>query len=95
MFMTLRAYGRHRAALGLPGATLAGVQKAAITGRIELHGGLVDVEEADRAWAANTWQRASTSPAEAPVEGDNLDNLDLERLTDEVADLLDGLEPAS
>ncbi len=57
--MSLRAYARHRGALGLPGGSLAGVQRALSTGRITVHNGKVDPVEADQQWAANT-RRAAT-----------------------------------
>jgi len=56
--LSLRAYGRHRSALGLPGGTLAGVKKALQTGRISLApGGGIDPAIADPMWAARTMPR--------------------------------------
>lgn len=56
--LSLRAYGRHRRALGLPGGTLAGVKKALQTGRISLApGGGIDPAIADPMWAARTAPR--------------------------------------
>ncbi len=53
--LSLRAYARHRRAAGLEGGTLAAVQKAIGTGRIEAEpGGGIDPVKADRAWAERT-----------------------------------------
>jgi hypothetical protein len=53
--VSIRAYARHRAEQGLPGTSHKAVQKAVAAGRIRLTAdGQVDVEEADRLWAANT-----------------------------------------
>jgi hypothetical protein len=53
--LSLRAYARHRAELGLPGTSHKAVQKAVAAGRIRLSpDGKVDSDEADRLWAANT-----------------------------------------
>ena len=62
MGLSLRAYARHRADNGLPGASLQAVQRARDRGRITLEpDGSVDPERADREWAANT------DLSEAPV----------------------------
>jgi hypothetical protein len=65
--MKLREYARHRAAKGLPGQTLAAVQKALGTGRIQANDGGIDPAAADRAWLANTnviqQQRSRRPPA--------------------------------
>jgi len=53
--LSRRAYARHRAARGLPGATDRAVRRALHTGRIQLEpGGLIDAAKADRAWRATT-----------------------------------------
>ena len=57
--MGLREYARHREASGLPGTTLAAVQKAASSGRITLVADdkgrpKVDPEVADIQWGRNT-----------------------------------------
>lgn len=55
---TLRGYARHRKARGLPGGSLAAVQKALATGRIAVDDdGRIDVAAADEAWSANTDER--------------------------------------
>lgn len=48
MFVSQRRYAQHR------GVALSAVQKAIASGRIKLHNGKVDVEEADRDWQENT-----------------------------------------
>lgn len=53
--MSQRAYARHRLELGLTGTTHRAVQKALERGRIQKNpDGLIDSEEADKQWAANT-----------------------------------------
>lgn len=53
--LSLSAYARHRKALGLPGGSLANVQKAVKTSRITRGpDGLIDAASADKEWAANT-----------------------------------------
>jgi hypothetical protein len=55
MGLSLRAYARHRADLGLPGSSLQAVQRARDKGRITLEpDGTVDPERADREWTLNT-----------------------------------------
>ncbi|WP_224240203.1 hypothetical protein [Hyalangium gracile] len=62
MGLSLRAYARHRADLGLPGGSLQAVQRARDRGRITLEpDGSVDPVRADREWAENT------DLSEAPV----------------------------
>lgn len=62
MGLSLRAYARHRAELGLPGASLQAVQRARDKGRISLEpDGTVDPSRADQEWTANT------DLSEAPV----------------------------
>src|SRR5881296_953793 len=96
--LSLRRYAASQRERGLSGGTHEAVRRAAAAGRITLHDGKVDPAEADRDWSANTLHRQKLSDEEvaALVGSDNLDdNLgDLEALSDEVADLLDGLEPA-
>jgi len=56
--LSLRAYARHRARLGLPGRSLAAVQKAIESRRIAVGAdGLLDPELADRQWLEHTEQR--------------------------------------
>jgi hypothetical protein len=53
--LSRRAYARHRAARGLPGATDRAVRRALHTGRIALSSdGTIDAEAADQAWRATT-----------------------------------------
>lgn len=53
--MSLRAYARHRKALGLPGGTLRAVQAAIASGRITATDGqIAAAEQADREWAGST-----------------------------------------
>jgi hypothetical protein len=53
--MGQREYARHRLALGLPGGTLAAVQKALKSGRIApAQDGKIDSDAADASWAART-----------------------------------------
>lgn len=55
MGLSLRAYARHRADLGLPGSSLQAVQRARDKGRITLESdGTIDPDRADREWALNT-----------------------------------------
>lgn len=55
MGLSLRAYARHRADLGLPGSSLQAVQRARDKGRITLEpDGTIDPARADREWALNT-----------------------------------------
>ena len=55
MIGSLRAYAKHRKDSGLPGGSLAAVQKALKTGRVEKNKkGLIDFEAADQAWTRNT-----------------------------------------
>lgn len=71
--LSLRAYARHRAELGLPGKSLSSVQRALAAGRIPVvkrksRGKLVvyiDPNAADAAWQANTRGKAD-KPAAAP-----------------------------
>jgi hypothetical protein len=58
--LTLRAYGRHRRAEGLPGGSLQAVQKALKRGWIHaLPSGRIDPVAADREWAGLTVERVS------------------------------------
>lgn len=59
---TQAQYAAHR---GVPRQT---VQKALTSGRIRLHGRLVDFEEADRDWAANTDLSQSKQQPRGPRE---------------------------
>jgi hypothetical protein len=55
MLLSKRAYARHRAEKGLPGGTLAAIQRATREGRITAdRGGQIDPDLADEAWASNT-----------------------------------------
>jgi hypothetical protein len=61
MAVSLRAYAAHRKSLGLPGASLQAVQRAIDRQRlyesvVRVHGSrkILDVDVADREWAANT-----------------------------------------
>lgn len=74
--LSLRAYGRSRRARGLPGGSLAAVQKAIAQGRITPIDGKVDPEVADIQWAAKTdvvqqtrGQHGGHAPHEATVSG--------------------------
>lgn len=70
--LSLRAYARHRAARGLPGATLSAVQRAIREGRIKADSaGKIDPNAADLAWANNTRMMAAESrrPAKAAPGG--------------------------
>jgi len=53
-FLSLRAYAASRKARGLLGGSLAAVQKARDSGRIQVVDGKVDPDAADTAWLANT-----------------------------------------
>lgn len=65
--LTLRAYARHRAERGLPGASHTAVQKAIKAGRIRVGlDGKIDPEEADRLWVANTDEGHRRGPAHEP-----------------------------
>ena len=52
MFVSMRAYARHR------GVSLAAVQKAIRSGRIDLEPGGIDTAQADLEWARNTGTRS-------------------------------------
>jgi hypothetical protein len=61
MLLSKRGYARHRAERGLPGGTLAAIQRALREGRIATDGdGKIDPKPADQAWADNTRVRLST-----------------------------------
>jgi len=63
--MTLRAYARSRRERGLSGGTLAGVQKAIFTHRIQVaERGLINSAEADNQWLARTQPRVIGDRAE-------------------------------
>ncbi|HEY8368684.1 MAG TPA: hypothetical protein VIM86_05140 [Thermodesulfobacteriota bacterium] len=56
----IKAYARHRAALGLPGGTPAAVRKAIARGQIQAGpDGLIDVAAADAAWPGDRVAAAS------------------------------------
>lgn len=52
--ISLRAYGESRRERGLPGGSLAAVQKAIKSGRISLVDGKIDPDAADADWVRNT-----------------------------------------
>jgi hypothetical protein len=55
MRLSQRKYAEHRKERGASGGSLAAVQKALATGRIEIGAdGLIDPEEADRGWLERT-----------------------------------------
>jgi hypothetical protein len=63
MGLSLRAYAKHRKALGLRGGTDAAVRKAVATGRIRLLAdGTVDPVAADASWDANTVKVGKPDP---------------------------------
>lgn len=66
--MGLREYARHRAQNGLIGGTLAAVQKAITSGRINVQivgkSKRIDPVEADVAWGANTAPKEEPPPAQ-------------------------------
>jgi hypothetical protein len=65
--LSLRAYARHRAARSLPGRTLAAVQKAIESGRIEADtDGRIEPALADRQWRKNTIPRDDALAAAPP-----------------------------
>jgi hypothetical protein len=66
---SMRGYAKHRKALGLNGGSLAAVQKAIKSGRIQLvDGGKIDFDQADKSWEANSDHRQQRiSKAEAPA----------------------------
>lgn len=65
--MTVSDYARYRKANGLPGGTHQGVTKAISRGRISLTAdGMVDVDEANAQWTANTRRRVDYYAGEAP-----------------------------
>lgn len=87
--LSLRAYARHRAALGLPGRSLAAVQRAIDSGRIVPdRDGRIDPTVADRQWLENTIPR-DDGPA-VPVPPDPA--LPLLRAYDELLDLATTIE---
>ena len=62
--LSLRAYARHR------GVSLAAVQKAIQTGRIQTTpAGKIDVEQADQDWERNTNYGPTPATGDAPVSG--------------------------
>lgn len=69
MSLSIRAYARHREALGLPGATDAAVRKAIKAGRITKNAdGTIDPAKADAQWAGQTdpsMQRGEAAQAQA------------------------------
>lgn len=73
MGLSLRAYARHRAALGLPGATDAAVRKALRSERITAEpDGTIDPARADRDWSAQTdpsMQRGAAVEAQLAAMG--------------------------
>ncbi|MEN6532184.1 MAG: hypothetical protein ABFD89_00880 [Bryobacteraceae bacterium] len=69
MIGSLSAYGRHRKAARKPGGSLAAVQKAIRTGRIQQEpSGGIDFEKADAAWDQNTDARRRRTPREDSPE---------------------------
>jgi hypothetical protein len=82
--LSYRSYAKHRAALGLPGRTLAAVQRALESGRIVAdHDGRIDPIVADRAWLENTIPR-DDNPATKATRGtpDNLASAPVAALDD-------------
>lgn len=68
--LSLRAYARHRRALGLPGSAPSTVYRAARDGRIpRLEDGSIDPAAADAAWLANTRPREDSVDAGEDVAG--------------------------
>ena len=70
--LSIRAYARHRRALGLPGGDESTVRRAVRDGRVPRElvtadGKILDAEAADLAWAANTrsWMAPRTGPTAA------------------------------
>lgn len=56
--LSLRAYARSRRARGLAGGSLAAVQKAIVSGRIQVvEKGLINPAEADQQWLAQSGPR--------------------------------------
>lgn len=67
--LTLRGYARHRARLGLPGATLNAVQTALEHGRITRGAdGKIDPVAADRSWLETTDPSKRPPPPEREAE---------------------------
>jgi len=69
-YLSIRAYARHRKALGLAGGTPAAVSKAIQSGRIQRDlFGRIDPVQADADWAANTGAGADQvdEPRDAPL----------------------------
>lgn len=75
MTISVRAYARHRAAQGLPGATAKAVRNARDQGRLvgalTPDGEIIDADRADAAWAAHTIENrrpvtGRTAPRTAP-----------------------------
>jgi hypothetical protein len=68
---SLRSYAKHRKDLGLPGGSLASVQKALKTQRISAcSDGQIEFETADRSWSEKTnqsQQRFGDSPVVSPA----------------------------
>lgn len=62
--LNLTQYAKHRKALGLPGGTLTAVRNAINDGRIvKGDDGLIDVQQADADWLANTGNPKQAPPA--------------------------------
>ncbi len=63
--ISFRAYAEHRRTRGLPGNSLASVQKAIRGGRIALDAdGKIEADAADEAWARNTHPRRHKAATE-------------------------------
>jgi hypothetical protein len=63
MTLSQRGYAKHRKERGLPGGSLAAVQKALTQGRIQAVDGKIDAGLADAAWASNTRVVGKRQPA--------------------------------
>jgi len=66
MLGSLRAYAKHRKESGLPGQSLAAVQKALASGRIKSTGDKIDFAQADRDWHLNTNVKQQRRPPSSP-----------------------------
>lgn len=66
--LSLRGYARYRAEHGLPGQSLAAVQRALSDGRIQAQDGKIDPERADAAWLDNTRPSMQRAPKTPPPE---------------------------
>jgi hypothetical protein len=66
---SLRAYAKHRKDLGLTGGSLAAVQKAIKSGRIQPVDGGIVFHEADKSWDANSDHRQQRRARSLEVPG--------------------------